>query len=93
MGYRIRFALKTAVLAAALAACTAPWAQIRYEPKIDGTAKKLWSVGDSKIQCDLINDIPGYGTAIFRTYSGKTRKTSLAIKPRLGITENSTMRF
>ena len=93
MGVRMRFAMKTAVLAAALAVSAAPWAQIRYEPKIDATAKKLWSVQDSKIQCDLVNDIPGYGTAVFRTYSGKTRKTSLSIKPRLGITQNSVMRF
>jgi outer membrane protein OmpA-like peptidoglycan-associated protein len=93
MGARMRFALKTAALIAALAVSAAPWAQIRYEPKIDQSAKKLWSVSDSKIQCELINDIPGYGTALFRTYSGKTRKTSLTIHPRLGITQNSTMRF
>lgn len=93
MDGRMLKALKTVLALSLIGLCGCAYAQIRYEPKIDNTAKKLWSVNDSKVQCDLINDIPGYGTATFRTYSGKSRKTSLSIHPRLGITENSSMRF
>ncbi len=80
-----------AASAAALSLCAA--AAVRYEAKLDGTAPKLWSVQDSKVQCDLIYDIPEYGTVTFRTYSGRSPKTSVSVHPRLGISENSQMRF
>lgn len=68
-------------------------AAIRYEAKIDATAKQLWSDTDSKIRCELIYDVPEFGSVIFTTRSGHNSKTSLEVHPKRGINEDSKMRF
>lgn len=68
-------------------------AQIRYEATLDASAKKLWSQESSKIRCSLIGDIPEYGFVEFQSLSGRKTKTSMAVHPKLGIVENSKMRF
>lgn len=67
--------------------------QIRYEAALDASAKKLWSQQGSKIKCSLTGDIPEYGYVEFQSLSGSSIKTSMAVHPKLGISENSTMRF
>ena len=68
-------------------------AQIRYEAPIDPAAQKLWTSKQSKLSCMLQCDIPDYGYVAFTTYAGREHKTFMRITPKLGITDNSEMRF
>lgn len=92
---RLRYtfvALALSLTGMGLAASSAD-AAIRYEAKLDATAKKLWSVDDSKIRCELIYDVPEYGSVFFTTRSGRNSKTSLEVHPKAGIGEDARMRF
>ena len=72
---------------------TVSFGQIRYAAPIDSSANQLWTNTDSKLTCKLIHDSPRYGHAEFKTYGGHELKSSLQIVPRLGINDNSVMRF
>ena len=85
--------VKVAMLGLALCICTEALSQIRYEARIDESAKKLWSDESSRILCSLKAEIPDYGYVEFQSLSGNHIKTSMSVHPKLGITQNSIMRF
>ena len=85
--------VKVAMLGLVICVSSEALSQIRYEAKIDASAKKLWSDAASKIRCSLKAEIPDYGYVEFQSLSGNHIKTSMSVHPKLGITQNAIMRF
>ncbi len=85
--------IKVAMLGLVLSISTDALSQIRFEAKIDASAKNLWSDEESRIRCLLKAEIPDYGYVEFQSLSGDHIKTSMSVHPKLGITQNSIMRF
>ncbi len=85
--------IKVAMLGLVLGSSSNALCQIRYEAKIDSSAKKLWSDDASRIRCTLKAEIPDYGYVEFQSLSGDHIKTSMKVHPLLGISQNSVMRF
>ena len=68
-------------------------AQIRYQANISPEAKKLWTTDSNRLKCSLLFSVPDYGIVNFMTYSGKTLRSNMTVHPKLGIADDSVMRF
>ena len=68
-------------------------AQIRYQAHISPEATKLWTTDRNRLKCSLLFSVPDYGIVNFMTYSGKTLRSNMTVHPKLGIADDSVMRF